>query len=961
MTETFWRLALSMSVRPNERTRLRRVRSRTPVLNGRVGRRIHNAKYTCKDRSVIDYFICSSSLFNVIYDFDVLDFSSLYSDAHCPISLTLRAHPIKSNEDRDVPITNKTKIRLWNPEKSNSFIENIDMSELFRIDSKLSSLITKTDLQQHELDHIILKINQVFEKCAETSFGHTKETSKTKDTNMTKKPWFHESCHRARNQYHNARRVYNINRTEQNKENMRQSSKFYKSTMNLSVKKYKNLRIQKLKNLKTSNPREFWKILNSSNPKKECKAPLNDLYTYFKNVNDCPHKTTYDVASNNNTYENTEINVPISEQEVRVAINQLNNNKSAGIDNVKNEHIKCTSSLMIPIYTKLFNIIFDTALLPDSWTIGVIKPIYKKGDPILPENYRPITLLSCLGKLFTSVINNRLKKYSEKYNIIEQVQAGFRQNHSTSDNLFIIKSLIDIAKANKLKLFSCFIDFKQAFDTVWRSGLWHKLSDCNINGKCLAVIQSIYKNVKSKVATEEGATIYFPCLTGVRQGENLSPFLFSIFLNDLNHFLMSKNLNGTTCEFNSQDIYIYLKTMVLLYADDTVLFSDSETDMQQALNIFHSYCKTWKLTVNVEKTNIVVFSSGRQKDYRFKLNGLDIEVKNEYKYLGIIFTRGGGFIRAKTHIAEQANKALFALHKKIRHLSLPLDLQLELFDKTIKPILLYGAEIWGFGNCDTIERVHLKFIKYVLRLKKSTPSHMIYGELGIFPITIDVRHRALSYWIKLIADSSNETLGTQKLSTFMYSMIYNMQQNDKLKSQRLNSIKNSLCKLGFSGIWQSQTVNNAKWLTAALKRKLQDQYIQEWMALSNSATSSTHYRLIKRQFEFSKYLTILPESLSRKLLAFRTRNHRLPVEIGIWTGKPLSDRKCEHCNDLGDEFHYILKCDLFKDDRKLLIKQYYYRRPNTVHVHNLIGVFDVRINFWILNLNFPTLILLRGS
>ena len=89
-----------------------------------------------------------------------------------------------------MPITNKTKIRLWNPEKSNSFIENIDMSELFRIDSKLSSLITKIDFQQHELDNIIMKINQVFEKCAETSFGHTKETSKTKDTNMTKNHGF---------------------------------------------------------------------------------------------------------------------------------------------------------------------------------------------------------------------------------------------------------------------------------------------------------------------------------------------------------------------------------------------------------------------------------------------------------------------------------------------------------------------------------------------------------------------------------------------------------------------------------------------------------------------------------------------------------------------------------------------------------------------------------------------------
>ena len=143
---------------------------------------------------------------------------------------------------------------------------------------------------------------------------------------------------------------------------------------------------------------------------------------------------------------------------------------------------------------------------------------------------------------------------------------------------------------------------------------------------------------------------------------------------------MSKNLNGTTCEFNSQEIYIYLKTMILLYADDTVLFSDSESDMKHALDVFHSYCMTWKLTVNVDKTNVVVFSSGQQQEYKFTLNGMNIEVKDEYKYLGIIFTRGGGFTRAKAHIAEQANKALFALLRKIRHLSLPLDMQLDLVD-----------------------------------------------------------------------------------------------------------------------------------------------------------------------------------------------------------------------------------------------------------------------------------------
>ena len=286
-----------------------------------------------------------------------------------------------------------------------------------------------------------------------------------------------------------------------------------------------------------------------------------------------------------------------------------------------------------------------------------------------------------------------MKCYAEKYSILESCQAGFRKNHSTADNLFIIKCLIDIAKANKTKLLCCLIDFKQAFDTVWRDGLWYKLYENKINGKCLAVIQSIYQNVKSKVSTNKGTTMYFPCLTGVRQGENLSPLLFSMYVNDLNSFLMSKGLNGATSELNSEDIYIYLKIMILLYADDTVLFSDSESDMKHSLEMFDLYCKTWQLTVNVEKTKIVVFSSGRNKQYKFMFDSREVEVSNDYKYLGIYFTRRGSFNTAKKYIAEQANKALFLLLKKINSLKLPLDLQLELFDRTIKPILLYGAEI----------------------------------------------------------------------------------------------------------------------------------------------------------------------------------------------------------------------------------------------------------------------------
>ena len=254
---------------------------------------------------------------------------------------------------------------------------------------------------------------------------------------------------------------------------------------------------------------------------------INELHDFFKDINSSPHANQSEVYDNCNM-QNSDINEPINDEEIRKAINQLHNGKSSGIDNIKNEHIKFTAHIMIPIYIKkLFNLILDCGIIPESWSIGIIKPSYKnKGDPIKPENYRPITILSCFGKLFTSIFNNRLKEYTENHNVINSCQAGFRQKHSTVDNLFIIKSLIDIARANKTKLHCCFVDFKQAFDTVWRPGLWQKLLQYNINGKCFNVIRSLYANMKLKVMTDNDSSAYFPCMNGVRQGEIFRRYFF---------------------------------------------------------------------------------------------------------------------------------------------------------------------------------------------------------------------------------------------------------------------------------------------------------------------------------------------------------------------------------------------------------------------------------------------------
>ena len=809
----------------------------------------------------------------------------------------------------------------------------------------LDNIIQQNDATPSEINQITNDISKMFEKASLDTFGTQK--AKNHERPNIKQPWFNIDCKKTRNLYNKTRRAYNKYKTPFHKNLLKNISKQYKDILRKSQNKFNSDRIIKIKSLKNAKPKQYWQIINNKPKEDNVTAPLTDFYQYFKEINENMLENEDQIENfteiNNNLDENDineDINKPISEQEVRQAIKNLKNSKSPGIDNVVNEQMKSSINIMLPIYVKLFNFIFNKGIIPESWTIGLIKPIYKnKGDPKRPENYRPISLLSCFGKLFTYILNSRLNAYAEKSNLINGVQAGFRKHHSTVDNLFVLKSLIDLAQSSKKKLFCCFIDFKQAFDSVWRVGLWQKLQNEKINGKCFNVIYNLYDNIKSKVVTNEGSSEYFNCLAGVRQGENLSPFLFSIFLNDLEGFLNSHNINGIERETMADDINIYLKLFVLLYADDTVLFSENQMEFQITLNKFKDYCDLWKLKLNVEKTKILIFSKGNpRQNYNFKIGENDVEIVDNYKYLGLYFSRSGSFYKTKIYIAEQANKALFALLRKIKRLALPFEIQIDLFNKTVKPILLYGSEIWGFGNLDILERVQLKFYKYIFNLKRSTPTYMIYGELGITPLSVDIQNKTISFWTKLIENIQPVNNTTQKISSTMYMLIQDLHEKNQTKSPWLENIKNILCTTGFSGIWYSQSFCNAKWLIKSSYQKLKDIFIQKWYSEIDRTSGTNIYKIFKTQFKQSEYIKILSTYQCKKLIAFLTRNHRLPVEVGRWRSIPSNERKCTHCtDDIGDEFHYLFQCTIFQEDRRKYLKTHLYTRPNTLKLQQILS------------------------
>ena len=193
------------------------------------------------------------------------------------------------------------------------------------------------------------------------------------------------------------------------------------------------------------------------------------------------------------------LNDIISEEEVSNAIKELKRNKASGSDLLINELFMYAKNELTEYLTMLFNFIFEAGIFPSEWSEGLLIPLHKKGNLNVPSNFRGITLLSILGKIFTRVLNNRLTTWAEDYGIYVEAQNGFRKGRGTVDNLFILQQLIDNYIEKGEKLYAFFIDFTKAFDYVVRDNLWLKLLKCGVKGKMLNIIISMYQCIKTFV------------------------------------------------------------------------------------------------------------------------------------------------------------------------------------------------------------------------------------------------------------------------------------------------------------------------------------------------------------------------------------------------------------------------------------------------------------------------------
>ena len=193
-----------------------------------------------------------------------------------------------------------------------------------------------------------------------------------------------------------------------------------------------------------------------------------------------------------------------------------------------------------------------------------------------------------------------------------------------------------------------------------------------------------------------------------------------------------------------------MNVFLLLFADDAVLFSTSPDGLQLMLDKLQEYSNLWNLRVNTEKTKIMIFERGRSNNFRFYYNEQHLEIVESFKYLGVTFYKNGNWHRTQKCIAEYGTYALHNLYRTLSNIQLSTKEKLKLFDSLVGSVLSYASEVWGYSKADDIERVHTRFCRSLLGVKRSTNLSGLYMELGRIPLAVFRQIRMLTYWSRLI-------------------------------------------------------------------------------------------------------------------------------------------------------------------------------------------------------------------
>ena len=443
---------------------------------------------------------------------------------------------------------------------------------------------------------------------------------------------------------------------------------------------------------------------------------------------------------------------------------------------------------------KFFNLCFESGVSPLDWDLSDIKPIPKKDkDPRDPLQNRCITIMCCVAKVYSKILNKRIQTYLEKNNILVDEQNGFKACRSCIDHIFVLCTVVRNRKLQGKSTFVCYIDYKKAFDSVERNLLLFKLSQIGITGNMYNAISSMYTNPRARVILNEYETEYFDCPVGVKQGDCLSPTLFAIFINDLATEIKDSNI-GVILEEG-------LLINILLYADDIVLLAETEEDMQSLLFMVECWCKKWRLEVNLTKTNIMHFRPKRknQSKFMFLFDKHTVQYCTSYRYLGANLNEFLDFSFTTKCQADSAGRALGSIiTKMIKNRGLPYNVYSILYDSCVTSISDYASEITGYTQYDHSVQLQTRAIRAFLGLPKNSCNMGVLSEVDWLLPEYRTRLKMVRHYSRVVRMDNGQL--TKKVYLWDRSL-----NNGNVISSWSSEVKNTFYTCGLNAIFDNNT------------------------------------------------------------------------------------------------------------------------------------------------------------
>ena len=394
-------------------------------------------------------------------------------------------------------------------------------------------------------------------------------------------------------------------------------------------------------------------------------------------------------------------------------------------NDIDNQILKISNSIISPFLSKIFNFSILQGQFPGSLKIAEVVPVFKKGDLNSLTNYRPISILSQISKIFEKLIFNRINEYLDKYDLISDRQFGFRQNSSTSHAISNIYERI-IQKCDKGSYTCCiFLDLTKAFDTVNHNVLLHKLETLyGFRGIALELMQNYLSNRKQYTKLNDSKSNLSNIKYGVPQGSSLGPLLFLLYVNDL----------PMASEFDT-----------ILFADDTFLaLSDNNLfNLQNRVNTELSKIDFWmknnKLQVNYSKTHYLLFDKQLNRSCSTNLNissnSTALKRVKSVKYLGIYIDENLSWSSHIQHLSLHLSRysgLFYRIRKFLDQKTLCM-----LYHSLIHSRIQYGIVTWGTANKTLIHELNIKLnniVRTITYSNRSCPMTPLYKSLNFLKL-----------------------------------------------------------------------------------------------------------------------------------------------------------------------------------------------------------------------------------